>query len=124
MSKATDILEVKNGNVGVKTYSVKGTIVSKPSATDTTAVVEDEQGIQHAVKKVVDLSGGGGGGGVTVHNQLTDRDAAECHPISAIKDLQTTLDAKASVSTTYTKKEVDQKISDGIGTIETALAEV
>ncbi len=33
----------------------------------------------------------GGSGGVTVHNDLTNRDASSCHPISAITDLQTTL---------------------------------
>lgn len=123
MSKATDVLSVENGNAAIKTYSVSGTMISKPSATDTTAIVEDSNGEKHAVKKVVDLSGGGSGG-VTVHNQLTGRDTAECHPISAIKDLQTTLDTKAPVSTTYTKTEVDKKIADSIGAIETALAEV
>jgi len=36
----------------------------------------------------------GSGSGVTVHNELTGRDTAEAHPISAITDLATTLAAK------------------------------
>ena len=67
---------------------------------------------------------GGGSGGTTVHNELTGRDAIGCHPISAITNLQSTLDGKANSETTYTKTEVDDKISESIGTIETALAEV
>ena len=40
------------------------------------------------------INGAGGGGGVTVHNDLTNRDASNAHPISAITDLQTELDAR------------------------------
>ena len=67
---------------------------------------------------------GGGSGGATVHNDLTGRDAIGCHPISAITNLQSTLDSKASTENTYTKTEVDNKITESIGSIETALAEV
>ena len=67
---------------------------------------------------------GGGSGGTTVHNELTGRDAIGCHPISAITNLQSTLDGKASTANTYTKTEVDNKITESIGSIETALAEV
>jgi hypothetical protein len=38
--------------------------------------------------------GGGGGGGTTIHNELTERDADDAHPISAITGLQGELDAK------------------------------
>lgn len=67
---------------------------------------------------------GGGSGGATVHNELTGRDAIGCHPISAITSLQTTLDGKSDKENTYTKTEVDNKITESIGSIETALAEV
>lgn len=40
------------------------------------------------------------GGGVTVHNDLTGRDAVNCHGIGAITDLQTTLNGKLSTSGT------------------------
>ena len=42
------------------------------------------------------LTGAAGGGGVTDHAALTGRTAADQHPISAITDLQTTLDGKAA----------------------------
>lgn len=42
----------------------------------------------------------GGGGGVTDHAQLTGRSKSSQHPISAITDLQTTLDSKISSSQT------------------------
>ena len=67
---------------------------------------------------------GGGSGGATVHNDLTNRDAIGCHPISAITNLQSTLDGKSDKENTYTKTEVDNKITESIGSIETALAEV
>ena len=37
-----------------------------------------------------------GGGGTGVHNDLTDRDAADAHPISAVTGLQSALDGKAA----------------------------
>ena len=70
------------------------------------------------------FGGVSGGGGSSVHNELTGRDAIGCHPISAITNLQSTLDGKASAENTYTKTEVDNKITESIGSIETALAEV
>lgn len=39
-----------------------------------------------------------GGGGVTIHNELTGRDANGAHPISAVTNLQATLDAKAPLA--------------------------
>lgn len=42
--------------------------------------------------------GGNGAGGVTVHNNLSGRSAADTHPITAITDLQATLNGKASVA--------------------------
>lgn len=39
-------------------------------------------------------AGGGGGGGTSDHSQLTNRSAANQHPISAITGLQTALDGK------------------------------
>lgn len=42
------------------------------------------------------LIGGGGGGGTSDHSQLTNRDAADQHPISSITDLQNTLNSKAA----------------------------
>ena len=48
-------------------------------------------------------TGGGGGGGVTVHNDLTGRNQATCHPISSITDLQTTLSGKASLAGSTTQ---------------------
>ena len=45
----------------------------------------------------------GGSGGVTVHNDLTGRSEASCHPISSITDLQTTLSGKASLAGSSTQ---------------------
>lgn len=42
----------------------------------------------------VPASGGGGGGGTSDHTQLTNRSVANQHPISAITNLQSTLDGK------------------------------
>lgn len=49
---------------------------------------------------------GGGGGGSSVHNDLTDRDAADAHPVSSITGLQTALDSKASSSHTHSISNV------------------
>lgn len=45
---------------------------------------------------------GGSGGGVTIHNDLTSRDAAGAHPISAITDLADELEKAMSASVMYT----------------------
>lgn len=44
---------------------------------------------------ISDAVSGGGGGGTTDHTALTNRDASDQHPISAITGLQTTLNDKA-----------------------------
>ena len=49
-----------------------------------------------ATKKYVDEHAGGGG--TSDHSQLTNRDAANQHPITAITGLQTALDGKADVA--------------------------
>jgi hypothetical protein len=49
---------------------------------------------------------GGGGGGSSVHNDLTDRNAADAHPISSITGLQTALDSKALTSHTHSISDV------------------
>lgn len=49
---------------------------------------------------------GGGGGGSSVHNDLTDRDASDAHPISSITGLQTALDSKAASSHTHSISNV------------------
>lgn len=56
--------------------------------------------------------GGGGGGGTTDHTQLTNRDAANQHPISAITGLQGALDSKA------TEAYVNNAITTAIGNID------
>lgn len=38
------------------------------------------------------------GGGVSIHNDLSGRSEASCHPISSITDLQTTLSGKAALA--------------------------
>ena len=47
------------------------------------------------IRTTVLPQGGYSGGGVTVHEQLTGRDADDQHPISAITGLQAELDSKA-----------------------------
>ena len=55
----------------------------------------------------------GSGGGTTIHNNLTGRNSADAHPISAITGLQTALDGKMDEgdaylkADTYNKTEVD-----------------
>ena len=48
----------------------------------------------------------GGGGGSSVHNDLTDRDAGDAHPIASITGLQTALDSKAASSHTHSISNV------------------
>lgn len=55
---------------------------------------------------IVISGGGGGGGGPTAHNDLTDRDAVDAHPISSITGLTSALSGKASSSHTHTTSEV------------------
>lgn len=45
---------------------------------------------------------GGGGGGVTVHNDLTGRDASSAHPMSAIEGLEAALAGKQASDATLT----------------------
>jgi len=40
--------------------------------------------VESVLTEIVITVGSGGGGGVTVHNDLTDRDAAACHPAESI----------------------------------------
>jgi hypothetical protein len=51
-------------------------------------------------------STGEGGGGTTSHTDLTNRDAADQHPISAITGLQTALDGKSNVGHTHVIADV------------------
>lgn len=51
--------------------------------------------------------GGGGGGGTTDHRQLSNRDAANQHPISAITGLQSALDGKQASGDYATSGELD-----------------
>ncbi len=77
------------------------------------------------------------GGGTTDHAQLTNRDAANQHPISAITDLQTTLDNKQDKSAletdvealgftkntgTYSKPSDGIPISDLASDVQTSLS--
>jgi len=55
------------------------------------------------VEAATEAAGGGnGGGGTDVHNDLTGRDAADAHPISAITGLSATLAANAAAIGTNT----------------------
>jgi hypothetical protein len=51
-------------------------------------------------------TGGGGGGSTTSHTDLTNRDAADQHPISAITGLQTTLDGKSNTGHSHVISDV------------------
>lgn len=51
---------------------------------------------------------GGGGGGVTVHGELTGREAADQHPIGAVTGLQAALDAKAAVAHVHEISDVSE----------------
>ena len=51
-------------------------------------------------------STGGGGGGTTSHTDLTNRDAADQHPISAITGLQTALDGKSNIGHSHVISDV------------------
>lgn len=53
------------------------------------------------------ISGGeGGGGGVTVHNDLTGKDAVDQHPIASITGLTSALSGKANTSHTHVTSDV------------------
>ena len=61
----------------------------------------------------IDLTYPASGGGVTVHSELTGRDAVDQHPISSITGLQTELDninriEKAAITATYTLQASDE----------------
>jgi hypothetical protein len=55
---------------------------------------------------IVISGGGGGGGGSSVHNDLTGKDAADQHPVSAITGLTEVLAAKAASSHTHSTSNV------------------
>lgn len=58
------------------------------------------------IAEYLGISGGGGGGGVTVHNLLTNRDAADAHPESAIGNLEdrlTTIEASLDTNAMFLK---------------------
>jgi hypothetical protein len=55
------------------------------------------------------IPGGGGGGGTTDHTALVNRDAANSHPISAITNLQSDLDAKALASHSHNEYQLESE---------------
>jgi len=58
----------------------------------------------------------GSGGTISNHNELSGRDVASCHPISAITNLQTTLTGKASLA-----GSINQDFSAKVLTIGTSI---
>jgi hypothetical protein len=58
----TDTTVLQENQLAVATVEQSGTIVSGASATDTTALVQTDDGLQ-LCQKVLPLNGGGGGGG-------------------------------------------------------------
>lgn len=54
----------------------------------------------------ISSTGGGGGGGTSDHRQLSNRDAANQHPINAITGLQSALDGKQPVGDYATTQDV------------------
>lgn len=72
-------------------HGTSGTVVPTVNVTGTTIT---DNGVTWIVRELVEP--------VTVHNDLTGRGATGAHPISAITDLQTTLDAKVN-KTDYTE---------------------
>lgn len=64
-----------------------------------------EDGLIQPIEKILDALGGEGGGGVTSHNSLSGRNAANCHPISAITGLDSEL-YKIKVALTGAQVEV------------------
>ena len=59
-NKSVEVLQ--DGQLAVATVAQTGTIISEPSATDKTALVQTDDGAQLCMK-VVNVGGGGGGGG-------------------------------------------------------------
>lgn len=57
------------------------------------------------------LSSPGGGGGTTDHRQLTHKDAADQHPISAITGLQDELDGKMPADTPIPQAVTEQTVA-------------
>jgi len=75
-----------------------------PSVVVTKSTVSGHENLDFAFHNL-----GCGGGGTSDHTQLSNRDAVNQHPISAITDLQSTLGGKADVGDSYTKAESDAK---------------
>jgi hypothetical protein len=64
-----------------------------------TIVLADGQNIEFDVfnNELKRVGSEGGGGGVSVHNDLTGRDATDAHPISSVTNLQTALNGKQAI---------------------------
>lgn len=70
-----------------------------PSAEPSPTVAEQLQSdVNDLDERVTELEEHGGGGGTSDHSQLTNRDAANQHPMSAITGLENALDGKGTYS--------------------------
>ncbi|GMO63731.1 MAG: hypothetical protein Ta2A_11050 [Treponemataceae bacterium] len=68
------------------------------------------------IKQAIDTATGGGGGGTTDHRQLSNRDAADQHPISAVAGLASALSDEAAARETADNTKVDKVSGKGLST--------
>lgn len=101
----------------VKSGAAAGaTAVQKSAQATKTSEMTQPVGIDSNGKLWAVPGGGGGGGGTTDHSQLTNRDASNQHPISAINGLQSALDGKQS--TISDLSTIRSGASSGAGSIQ------
>lgn len=73
---------------------------------------EDKSSVVAAVNEIWASGGGGTGGGTTDHSKLTNRGAADQHPMSAITGLEKALEGKQPTGSYLTDKDLDATLKE------------
>lgn len=85
-------------NKDLRSLKFGGDIYRVPKPVAKTSAMTQQVGVDSDGKLWTAPSSSGGSGGTTDHSALSNRDATGQHPISAITNLQSTLDGKLAVS--------------------------